>query len=58
MNKSVLIDIFESPIVQVLAKKLDFFKVCDIKWGYFEWELHILKVLLCCFLSYVNKDMA
>ena len=44
-------------IIQWLAEKLDFFDVYDMKWGYFEWELRTLKVLLCCFLSYVNKDM-
>ena len=43
--------------IQWLAEKLDFFEVYDIKWGYFEWELHTIKVLLCCTLSYVNKDM-
>ena len=40
-----------------LAEKLDFFEVYDIKWGYLEWKLRSLKVLLCCFLSYVNKGM-
>ena len=40
-----------------LAEKLDFFEVYDIKWGYFEWELRTLKVLLYCFLSYVHIDM-
>ena len=43
--------------VQWLAEKLDFLAVYDIKWGYFEWRLRTLKVLFCCFLSYVHKDM-
>ena len=43
--------------VQWLAEKLDFLAVYDIKWGYFEWRLHTLKVLLCCSLSYVYNDM-
>ena len=41
----------ENQTVQWLAEKLDFLEVCDITWGYFEWELHTLKVLLCNFLS-------
>ena len=28
------------------AGKLDFLAVYDIKWGYAEWTLHTLKVLL------------
>ena len=34
--------------VQWLARKLDFLAVYDIKWGYYEWGLRTLKVLLCC----------
>ena len=43
--------------IQWLAEKLDFLAVYDIKWRYFEWRLHTLKVLLFCFLSYGRIDM-
>ena len=35
--------------VQLLARKLDFLAVYDIKWRYFEWRLQILKVLISVF---------
>ena len=41
-------------VLQWLAEKLDFLAVFDLNWRYFEGELHTLKVLLCCFLSYVH----
>ena len=44
-------------MLQWLAEKLDFLAVYGIKWGYFEWVLCTLKVLLYCFLSYVHIDM-
>ena len=37
--------------VQWLAEKLDFLAVYDIKWRYFEWKLHTLKVLFCYFFK-------
>ena len=37
--------------IQWLAEKLDFFAAYDIKWGYFEWRLPTLKVLLFCFFK-------
>ena len=56
-SKQTLSNLHFSSRLQWLAEKLDSLEVYDVKQGYSQLELHTLKVLLCRFLSYVNKDM-